>query len=106
MTHFQLLMDGERLLHGAVAKRVMKELNITILPGWPKYSPDINPQENVWSWAEGELRKRELQRDTFSTFQKKCLSAVNAYPSKAKLVGSMAKRCRLLAERKGKNIGK
>ena len=27
-----------------------------MLPGWPPSSPDLNPQENVWSWAEEEVR--------------------------------------------------
>ena len=70
-TSFTLLLDGERLLHAPAAKRAMEEFGISVLGDWPKYSPDLNPQENVWAWAEKELRKREQARDTFTTFQRK-----------------------------------
>lgn len=103
---YQILLDGEQLLHGPAAKKAMKDTGITCLPGWPKYSPDLNPQENVWSWAEPELRKLESKRDSFSAWQQKCLKAVNSYPSKDKLVGGMAKRVKLLNDNKGSMIRK
>ena len=47
LTSCQILLDGEKLLHGPNAKAAFKDHNIKCLPGWPKYSPDLNPQENV-----------------------------------------------------------
>jgi len=80
----------------------MKAANITVLPQWPKYSPDLNPQEHVWSWAETHLRDElETGSDSFETFQKNVVKAVNAYPSSSKLVGSMARKCKELLERSG-----
>ncbi len=58
-TSFQILLGGEKLLHGPAAKAAMKEVGISVLPRWPKYSPDLNPQENIWAWAETRLRKNE-----------------------------------------------
>ena len=98
---FQLLLDGEKLLHAPAAKNVYKDLNITTLPHWPKYSPDLNPQENVWSWAEKKLRELETSSVAFPAFQQLCLKATKEYPAKAKLVGSMAKRVKMLLDRKG-----
>ena len=76
LSSFQILLDGEALLHSPVAKKAMKDNGISLLPGWPKYSPDLNPQENVWAWAEPYLRTFERNRDNFSTFQQKTLKAV------------------------------
>ena len=104
LSSFQVLLDGEALLHSPVAKKAMKDNGISLLPGWPKYSPDLNPQENVWAWSEPYVRTLERNRDNFSTFQKKTLKAVRKYPSGEKLVGSMAKRCRLVVEKEGAMI--
>ena len=54
----------------------MREASITVLPDWPKYSPDLNPQENVWPIAENILRAKEKDTDSFETFQKHCARAV------------------------------
>ena len=98
---FTILLDGEQLLHAPAAKAAMAEKGISVLSGWPKYSPDINPQENVWHWAEKELRRIEKKGDSFATFETKVIKACNAYPSSDKLVGSMAKRMQELVEAKG-----
>ena len=106
LTSYNILLDGEALLHGPPAKAAFRAGNITIMPGWPKYSPDLNPQENVWAWAEKHLRELETGRDTFAVWQKKTLKAVNAYPSAGKLIASMAKRCQALRENKGAMLDK
>ena len=62
----------------------------------------------MWAVAEEKLRSLEKDRDTFATFQQKVIKAVQAYPpeSAKKLVGSMAKRMKLLIEKEGASIGK
>ena len=49
---YNLLLDGEKLLHAPEAKAAMREAHITTLPGWPASSPELNPQEHIWSIAE------------------------------------------------------
>ena len=100
---FEILLDGESLIHGPAAKAAMVEEGITVLPGWPSYSPDLNPQENVWSWAEDRLRELELDSDTFGDFQMKVMRAAGEYPieSGVKLIPAMAKRLKELIEAKG-----
>ena len=101
----QILLDGEGLLHAPPAKAAMVSQDITVLPGWPKYSPDMNPQENVWKGAEVELRKLE-DKDadvSFEAFQKHVLKAVKAVPG-AKLNPSMARRMKEVVEAQGAMI--
>jgi len=103
---FVVLLDGEKLLHAPVAKAAMTEVGLSCLPKWPGYSPDLNPQENVWAWAEETLRDDEKDNDSFEVFQGRVLKACREYPFGGKLVGSMAKRMKLLLDKKGANIGK
>ena len=99
--HFRILIDSERLLHMDEAKRAFADYGITPMPGWPKYSPDLNPQENVWSWAEKALRKKEQKSDTFTIFCRKLLRVARRYPSAASLIPSMAKRVQAVLKHGG-----
>ena len=107
-TAFQILLDGEKVLHGPAAKAAMATANITCLPKWPPYSPDMNPQENVWPWAEQHLRELADDDDTFEDFQSDVLQAIKDFPtaSAKKLVPGMAKRMRMLDIEKGGPIAK
>ena len=98
---YHILLDGEKSLHAHYAKVALRNGGVTLENAWPSYSPDLNPQEHVWAWAEKELRRMETGRDSFATWQKKVLKAVSKYPAKAKLVGSMARRIKELLKRSG-----
>ena len=97
----RILLDGEPLLHTDVAKTAFAEFGLQTLSGWPKYSPDLNPQENVWSWVEQELRKEERRSDSFATFCRRMLVASRRYPRASALIPSMAQRNAAVLESRG-----
>ena len=87
-----ILVDGELALHTVAAKAAYAEFGLQVLPDWPKFSPDLNPQENVWSWVEEHLRRAEERSDSFETFCRKMLLVARQYPGGAALIPSMAER--------------
>ena len=93
------------MLHTLEAKAALKAEGIRVLPKWPAHSPDLNPQEHVWAWVEGRLRKAEKKGDTLSVFKRRIVEVAKAYPNKAGLIHSMAKRVAKCLKRKGANIG-
>ena len=104
----QLLLDGEKLLHAPVAKALFDAAGIkSKLKEWPFHSPDINPQEHVWGWAEP--RSRHLQDEgngTFEEYQKATVKACKDYPSGHKLIPSMPSRIQEVIDRKGAAINR
>jgi len=100
-TSFKILLDGEKLLRAPPAKRAYAAANISLLAPWPPYSPELNPQEHVWSRAEPELRKLENGRDKFVPWQKKVFKAIGMYSGSHKLVAGMAKKIRDCIARDG-----
>ena len=100
-TSFKILLDSEPLLHGPEAKAAMREHGISILAGWPKYCPDLNPQENVWSRAEPALRAIETGKETFEQWKTLLIPAIHKYAGPEKLVASMEKRIKQCIERDG-----
>ena len=70
------------------------------------YSPDLNPPGNVWRCAEETRRDDKKDRGSFQAFEKRVLEACRAYSFGGKLVGSRAKRMKLLIEKEGASIGK
>ena len=71
------------LLHTDEAKAALSEFGIEVMPEWPRYSPDLNPQEKVRSWIEKALRKDEDPADACDDFCRKLSRAVHRYPSAA-----------------------
>ena len=83
------------------AKAAPKEFNISSLESWPKYSPDLNPQENFWALAEVQLRKSERAGDSFEVFKKRVLRACTSYNGAEKLIPSMTTRIKAVLDSDG-----
>lgn len=103
---YTLLLDGETILHTQEAKDAMADCGVRLLSPWPPHSPDLNPQEHVWGWAERQLRKEELRTDSFSVFKRRIIQTSRNYVSKEKLVPSLAGRLQRCLKRGGAPIGK
>ena len=97
----RILIDEEPLLHTYIGKAAFAQFGMHALAGWPKYSPDLNPQENVWSWVEEALRKQEKRSDTFDVFWKKIFVVSRRYPGAGALIPSMAQRLQAVLDLKG-----
>ena len=68
-----------------------------------RYSPDLNPIENIWPIAEKKLRKEEPADETEASFQRRVPRTVESYAqgSAKKLIPSMAARIEEVIEKKG-----
>ena len=103
---YTLLLDGESILHTNEAKVAMKNCGVRLVAPWPAHSPDLNPQENVWAWAEKRLRKAEQHNDTFPVFKRRIIQTSSQFVSKSNLVPSLAGRMARCLKRHGAKIGK
>ena len=99
----RILLDGERLLHAPAPKAVFERLNFVVLANWPPRSPELNPQENVWSWVEKKLRKEEPKRENYDDFFRRLLRTLESVPPATcrNLIKSMSRRIDAVIERKG-----
>ncbi len=80
-----------RFLH-ALAVAALSECGIEVMAGWPKYSPDLNAQENVWSWMEKAMRKEERRSDSYAVFCRRLRRVGKRFPNADTLIGSMSHR--------------
>ena len=100
---YRVLLDGEKLLHAPAPTRAFEEMRMVCLSNWPARSPDLNPQENLWSWTEKELRKAEPIGESYEAFLDRLLDVHCKVPAFMclNLISSMERRMKLLEEAKG-----
>jgi DDE superfamily endonuclease len=76
-------------------------VQVALLADWPGNSPDLNPIENLWAWAQAEVDAKGCQ--TFPEFKKCVFDTLQNAPRKVLrgLVGSMGRRVRACVENHG-----
>lgn len=76
-------------------------VQVSFLAGWPGNSPDLNPIENLWAWAQAEVDAMGCK--AFPEFKKCVFNTLKNVPRKLLrgLVGSMGKRVRACIENEG-----
>lgn len=71
-----LLLDNAKI-HTSIAMQnfLAEKSDSLVLMNFPRYSPDMNPQENIWNWLKLKLYKpksrksiSELLEDTFEVY--------------------------------------
>lgn len=102
---YTLLLDSEGVMHTPEAKQAYRDSNMKILQAWPKYTPELNPQENVWPEAEKRLRAKEGDGgQRFEQFQQYVLESVREYSGAKNLVGGMTRKISECLASKGQYI--
>lgn len=76
-------------------------VKVSLLADWPGNSPDLNPIENLWAWAQAEVDVKGCK--TFQEFKKCVFSTLQNAPRNLLrgLVGSMGRRVRACIKNDG-----
>lgn len=80
-------------------------VKVSLLPAWPGNSPDLNPIENLWAWAQTKVDAKGCT--SFEEFKDCVVQTLMAVPKSMlkRLVDSMEERLRACIRRGGEKTG-
>jgi len=79
------MQDGARCHTAKATLAYLARKGQVVLEGWPPYSPDLNPIENLWRYIDVKIAERapatlaELQRVTLEVWDAIPMSVINNY---------------------------
>ena len=80
-------------------------MQVFVLPAWPGNSPDLNPIENLWAWAQAKVDAKGCQN--FDEFKEWVVHTLHNVPRPMlrRLVDNMEGRLRACIAKQGDKIG-
>ena len=80
-------------------------MQVHVLPNWPGNSPDLNPIENLWAWAQAKVDEQGCK--TFDEFKQCVVDTLKSVPRQMlqNLVDSMKKRITTCIQKLGDKTG-
>jgi transposase len=76
------MQDNASMHTARVVKALLEELNVQLMV-WPRYSPDLNPIENLWVLMKGKIYRLHPEltyaEDTVATQEALVLAAMEAW---------------------------
>lgn len=98
---WQLLHDGAGPHVKAETKAFLQQQGVKVVACWPANSPDLNPIENLWAWAQRQINKQDIH--TLKDLERAVVAVWRSIPTKMlqNLASSMTTRLHKVEAAKG-----
>jgi transposase len=100
---YSFMHDNAPIHTSRFTAQYLEDEGVRVLKGWPPYSPDLNPIENLWAIIKGRLNKRSNKPSTIDELAEAVESEWNCIGEKVlqRLFDSMPTRIRGVIRNQG-----
>lgn len=104
---WQFMQDNVPAHTAKATKAFLAAEHVRVLAAWPPHSPDLNPIENMWAWAEMKLRAKGVP-GSVGQFKEWLIEVWSSVPLELceKLVHSMGGRLEACTRLEGAHVGR
>jgi transposase len=94
--------DNARCHVARVCQDFLNQNHIRVLP-WPALSPDLSPIEHLWDELSRPVRHRQNPPETLQELRDALVQVWNSIPQTfiQRLIGSLRRRCEVVAAARG-----